>query len=747
MTHPAKCRWPSLVLVAPVLAVVVGLAGVARPAADDDAVTLEAQVRAIAAKCVSTTVGLVHSSGDGGVSSLSSGSGVLVTTDGLVLTAGHVIDKPGTAITVRFADGRVFHGMAIGLDHLTDTGMVRITDPAPPGGWPCSRMAPADSAKPGDWVLATGNAGSIVVGRDPPLRLGRVTVCEPNVLRTNCALEPGDSGGPVYDLQGRVIGINSRIAAAGPTVVMKEYVSLHTPVGAFDAEWSSLLGGMNGHPTVNLDTAGRRRRTVSGQVKQFRQALAKLVAAGDPEAMRLMADSKDNDGRLAVSPDRMDQVIRRADTLAPSTRPTATPLASGRPPSDAAGVSPPARPTTVPSATAPQRGIPLAMRPRVRERLRANILQQFPTAKVTDAVLDRIMDRSSVDAETHQLRLKPELDDLRAMGVSEQTIVAVASGNRTLAGRSATAWGKTSLQTLALFAPALAATGDCVAEVRSGNGTTVLMGTIVDPDGWVLTKASDLPALPVVVLPDGRSLVARVIGQDRATDLALLKVAATGLTAARFADPAPVGEWVVCPTLDPNQPAVGVVSVAARPIAVDAPAFVGERRWVLGVELTGDSGLIAHVTPGMPAAAAGVQAGDQIVAVNGKPLSSATDLIARMKDVHTGDVVTLGLKRGDKALDVKPVIGASRATTRTIDSLGQTDQYAGGKLSKRRSDFPEAIETDAAIWADQCGGPLVNLKGETVGVTIARYDRVCTLVLPAQLVEKTVERLRTAAGM
>ena len=720
-----------------------------------DAATLEAEVQAVAANCVANTVGLVHQTGDGKVTGVASGSGVLVSADGLILTAGHVIEKPGTVLTVRFADGRVFHGKAVGLDHLTDTGIARITDPAPAGGWPFAPMAPANSFRPGDWVLATGNAGSIVVGRNPPLRVGRITTSEPTVFRTNCALEPGDSGGPVFDLSGRVIGINSRIAAAGPTVALKEYISLHTPVGAFDTEWSSLLGGMNGHPNVNLDTAGRRRRPLAGQVTRFRGALGRLVAAKDPEVMKLLADAKaNNDGRLALSPDKMDELIRRADALPattqPSTRPTALARATTGPTTApvtavASATPPPARPTTAPSATAPpQRGVPLAMRPRYREQLRASILREFPSAKVTDDLLNHMLDRASIDPDTHLLRLKPEVDDLKAMGLSDQAIMAMASGNSTPAGRAAMAWGKTSLQTLALFAPALAETGDCVVEVRAGNGSTVLMGTIVDPDGWVITKASDLPDLPVVVLPNGKSLVAHVAGKDRATDLALLKVAATGLTAARFAEPGAIGELVFCPTVDPNQPAVGCVSVAARPVATNVPAFAGEHRIVLGVQFKGDNGIVNVVTPDMPAAIAGVLPGDQIVSMNGKPVSSSTELTTRLKDVHTGDAVTLGLRRGGKTLDVKPVIGVARATTQTIESLGQTDQYAGGKLSKRRTDFPEVIETDAAIWADQCGGPLVNLRGEAIGVAIARYDRVCTFVLPADLVQRTVEHLRAA---
>jgi S1-C subfamily serine protease len=116
-----------------------------------------------------------------------------------------------------------------------------------------------------------------------------------------------------------------------------------------------------------------------------------------------------------------------------------------------------------------------------------------------------------------------------------------------------------------------------------------------------------------------------------------------------------------------------------------------------------------------------------------------------MKDAKTGQTVTITVHRDGKPVELKLLLGAPKATTQIVESLGNTDQYAGGKLSKRRTDFPQAIETDAAVWADQCGGPVVNLQGDAVAITIARYDRTCTLALPARLVRETVDKVRGAA--
>ena len=108
------------------------------------AAALEAKTKTVAPRCVETTVGLivrVSETGKKDAGRDSSGSGVLVSADGLILTVGHVVQSPGTPLTIRFADGRVVKGLSLGMDHEVDTGMARITDPAPAGGWglrPCA---------------------------------------------------------------------------------------------------------------------------------------------------------------------------------------------------------------------------------------------------------------------------------------------------------------------------------------------------------------------------------------------------------------------------------------------------------------------------------------------------------------------------------------------------------------------------------------------------------------------------------
>ncbi len=695
----------------------------------------EAQTIRVAPHCVASTVGLVSTAQDGNRFSVTSGSGVIVSSDGLILTAGHVIQKPGNKLTVRLVDGRVLAGVAIGLDHAADTGLARITDPAPAGGWAFCPMAPDDSARVGEWVLATGNPGSIVVDRDPPLRLGRITRHTADLIGSNCAIEPGDSGGPLFDLSGRVVGIHSRIFTTnGP---FSEYFSVHVPISDFSRQWKDLLAGMNANPDVNLDSRSERPRPNPGLGAGARAALNQLASQNDPEAVAALADEKKN-SKLTLSPGLMTRLLKLAAEndragIKPSTAPAQT--------ADAVGTNPPTTtPTTQP---APQAGIAHELRAKAGPQLKQNLLQQHPNAIISDALLDRMMDRATYNAASGKIDVAPIEQELREMGVVAEN--KPGSGEDVLSiGRVSAEAGKTSLLTLSQFALAMNTAGDCVVEIRDGNQPPVLLGAIIDSDGWIVSKASDLPASPRVILPDGRIFRAKVVGKDSATDLALLKVNATSLNAVKFTDAAPLGEWLIALTANSDNPAIGLVSLTARPIGQTFSHFQGEQKIVLGVGFSGTNCIITQIAPGMPAEAAGMKTGDEIFQLNGKPISNHDAFIAELKNAKPGDTLSIMVHRAGQDLELKPVIGQAKAATQTASGVGEADNVAGGKLSKRRTNFPLAIQTDTAVWADECGGPLINLHGQTVGIIIARYDRACTFALPAQLVQATIAKLKGA---
>ena len=161
------------------------------------------------------------------------GSGVVISKDGFVLTAAHVAGQPNRNVTFLMSDGRVLRGKTLGLNRTVDSGLMKIDGVR---DLPFVEMGASDRVNEGQWCLATGHPGGYQSDRTPVLRLGRVLLTENTTITTDCTLVGGDSGGPLFDMEGRVIGINSRIA--GPL-----QANMHVPVNSFRETWDRLSTG------------------------------------------------------------------------------------------------------------------------------------------------------------------------------------------------------------------------------------------------------------------------------------------------------------------------------------------------------------------------------------------------------------------------------------------------------------------------------------------------------------------------
>jgi len=187
-----------------------------------DLLAIQSRVRDLVAKVTPATVGVRIGRAQG--------SGVIVTADGYVLTAGHVSAKPGRSVVLILADGRRIKGETLGSNRTLDAGLIRITEPGP---WPFVKMGHMDGIHTGDWCLALGHPGGYQRGRAPVVRLGRVLSKRRGVIQTDCTLVGGDSGGPLFDMQGRVIGIHSRIGKSTAW-------NFHVPIVAYRKGWDRL---------------------------------------------------------------------------------------------------------------------------------------------------------------------------------------------------------------------------------------------------------------------------------------------------------------------------------------------------------------------------------------------------------------------------------------------------------------------------------------------------------------------------
>ncbi len=188
----------------------------------EDLLAMQARIREISARVIPCTVGVQV----GG----SQGSGVIVSKDGYVLTAGHVIGRPNRKVTLLLHDGRSVTGKTLGANYGIDAGLIKISEDAE---WPFVEMGDSASLKRGQWCLSTGHPGGYKKERSAPVRVGRILRSSESAVSTDCTLVGGDSGGPLFDMEGRVIGIHSRIGASLTG-------NIHVPVGTYKETWERL---------------------------------------------------------------------------------------------------------------------------------------------------------------------------------------------------------------------------------------------------------------------------------------------------------------------------------------------------------------------------------------------------------------------------------------------------------------------------------------------------------------------------
>lgn len=296
---------------------------------------------------------------------------------------------------------------------------------------------------------------------------------------------------------------------------------------------------------------------------------------------------------------------------------------------------------------------------------------------------------------------------------------------------------KSSPEVLHAFCAAVAKPSQSTVRVQC-DGKDVALGTIVGPDGWILTKASEVKGRPVCRLQDGRRLEARVVGAHEPYDLALLKIDAAALPAVEWGDnkSAVVGAWVAAPSLEDVPVAVGVVSVAARAVtARDLPASNNPASGYLGIVLAEAAEVgarISQVMPNSPAAKAGLKADDLFLSFAGRAVQDADSLLNALGRHKPGDVVAFRVKRGSEEVQLQATL--DRWPRGRGRGRGDFMNRMGGALSDRRNGFPTILQHDAVLRPSDCGGPLVDLDGKVVGINIARAGRTETYAAPTQAV-------------
>ncbi|MBB5081422.1 S1C family serine protease [Nonomuraea endophytica] len=166
-----------------------------------------------------------------------SGSAVVFTSDGFLLTNAHVVGSSRTG-TVAFADGTVEEFAVVGRDPLSDLAVIRAQGPTPEP----AALGDSDKLVVGQLVVAVGNplglAGSLTagvvsgLGRSLPARAGSAVRMIEDVIQTDAALNPGNSGGALADSRARVVGVNTAVAGMGVGLAVPMNSTTRSIIGA-----------------------------------------------------------------------------------------------------------------------------------------------------------------------------------------------------------------------------------------------------------------------------------------------------------------------------------------------------------------------------------------------------------------------------------------------------------------------------------------------------------------------------------
>ena len=298
-------------------------------------------------------------------------------------------------------------------------------------------------------------------------------------------------------------------------------------------------------------------------------------------------------------------------------------------------------------------------------------------------------------------------------------------------------FSRTSPDFISVFEPVSKSMEQATVAVFS-DGKQVALGTVVEADGLILTKASELKKKLICKIGD-EEFKAKIIGIHGKTDLALLEIDADDLNAIRWSEePAEdVGNWVVSPKAKEGEPAVGVIStLAMRQIKRSRP-FVG-------ITMTNkDNGIqITSVVNRSPADLSGLLVGDVIYKIDGQEVKEISELQGILEQFDAGDRVTLDVLRFKEEVQVRITL-AERDKLAPSSQRRNQQNSMGSELSRRRKDFPLALQHDSMLQSNTCGGPLLDLSGDAIGINIARAGRVASYALPMETVLPIIELLKT----
>jgi serine protease Do len=298
---------------------------------------------------------------------------------------------------------------------------------------------------------------------------------------------------------------------------------------------------------------------------------------------------------------------------------------------------------------------------------------------------------------------------------------------------------RTHYRTLRAFRESIGDTWKSTVQILVRN-RQVALGAVVHPDGWIVSKSSEVPDQFDVKLADGTKAVGAVRIRRTDMDLALIKIERDGLLPIELKTnrEVPIGGWLISTDIRPSALSIGVVGVANRNVRPEKP--------VLGVrlELTPDrtqGAMVASIVDGGGADRAGIEIGDIIQTVDGKSYSKRDDVLDKLRSLQAGQFVELGILRDERLIKI-----TAQMMDLANSLFDSTEMEVNGHISARATGFQNVIQHDTVLQPHQCGGPIVDVEGNVVGLNIARNGRVASLAFHSRSLEPTIRDMLSSAG-
>ena len=262
-------------------------------------------------------------------------------------------------------------------------------------------------------------------------------------------------------------------------------------------------------------------------------------------------------------------------------------------------------------------------------------------------------------------------------------------------------------------------------------------GTVIGDGRQVLTKWSEVANAASSLVVDGSNREAhdaKLIGVYEEEDLAILEINGEALRPIAWSNDKPaLGAFLVAPQPDGRSAAFGVVSVLERNLRETDLAFLG-----IGSDLEhkGPGVRVSEVQPNTGAAAAGLKEGDIVLMVKERPISGLMELKSALTGTKPGETVPLRVRaRGDEKT-ISVTLSKRPELPKIYNPRLEQMERMGGKISRIRDSFTQVLQSDMRPSPDQIGGPVVDLEGRVIGITVARADRTRSFIMPSAAIAK-----------